>query len=462
MTTCRVHSCLQPVVTETDISAVGFRRGELGMNFTCFARLVAFALAAALSTSSTAGPSEDADAAYRKGDYATAFGLARELAPQGDALAQSLLGLLYRDGHGVPQDYQQAVEWLRKAAEQGRVHAQYNLGNMYETGRGVAKDHAEAIKWWRKAAEQGLASAQDNLGVMYRDGRGVAQDDTQAVDWFRKAAEQGNAMGQGNLGYMYETGRGVEKDEAEAIKWYRKEAEQANVRAKVSPPGATVADTYVILSLVGDHITIVGQGSETGSHLDKNQYQVAQLTDQALDNFAVRTIDATLASVRPDAAVITLRSTDPTLYALRDSWLDADSMDVQALLALVTKQLPLSPDAHLVLVTSYRGQPEMKAGHTYRGIGKVAGLGLYLGPWNRTRPRTLGAFANFQLVVINLKTGAIDSHERFTIGTLFTAVRSDDGEHWIALTRQQTGVLEVLLRREIQHSLPHMLSSASP
>jgi len=432
------------------------------MNLIRFARLIAFALAASLSVLSTASPSEDAEAAYKKGDYATALRLARELAPQGDAMAQSLLGLLYRDGHGVPQDYQQAVEWFRKAAEQGRPNAQYNLAFMYETGRGVARDQAEAIKWWRKAAEHGMAPAQNSLGVLYRDGRGVPQDDAQAVDWFRKAAEQGNGLAQSNLGYMYETGRGVERDEAEALKWYRKEAEQANARAQANPPGTTAAETYVILSLIGDHITIVGQGGETGSRLDKNLYQTAQLTDQALDNFTVRTIDATLATARPDAAVITLHASDPTLFALRDSWLDTDSVDVQALLSIITKQFVISPDTHLVLVTPYRGQPEMKAGQTYRGIGKVAGLGLYLGPWNRSRPRTLGAFANFQLVLINLQTGTIDSHERATVGTLFAAARSDDGEHWIALTRQQTGVLETLLKREIEHTLPRMLSSSTP
>ena len=350
------------------------------MNLIRFARLIAFGLAASLSILSTAGPSEDAEAAYKKGDYATALRLALELAPQGDALAQSLLGLLYRDGRGVPQDYQQAVEWFRKAAEQGRLNAQYNLGFMYETGRGVAKDPAEAIKWWRKAAEHGMAPAQNALGVLYRDGRGVPQDNVQAVDWFRKAAEQGNGLAQSNLGYMYETGRGVGRDEAEALKWYRKEAEQASARAQANPPGATTGETFVILSLIGDHITVVGQGSETGSRLDKNLYQVAQLTDQALDNFAVRTIDTTLATVRPGAAVITLHASDPTLYSLRDPWLDTDNVDVQALLSIVTKQFAQSPDAHLLLVTPYRGQPEMKAGQTYRGIGKVVGLGLYLGP----------------------------------------------------------------------------------
>src|SRR5271170_4185690 len=105
-------------------------QGMLGMNLIRFARFTVFTLIASLSIPSTAGPSEDADAAYRNGDYATALRLSRELAEQGDAMAQSRLGLMYRDGHGVPQDDQQAVEWFRKAAEQGRANAQYNLAHM--------------------------------------------------------------------------------------------------------------------------------------------------------------------------------------------------------------------------------------------------------------------------------------------------------------------------------------------
>ena len=43
----------------------------------------------------------------------------QELAEQGDADAQSGLGVMYATGVGVPQDYTEAVKWLRLAAEKG-------------------------------------------------------------------------------------------------------------------------------------------------------------------------------------------------------------------------------------------------------------------------------------------------------------------------------------------------------
>src|SRR5271166_6632222 len=76
-------------------------------------------LALALFGVARAGPFEDAQAADQKGDYATELQILRPLAEQGNALAQLGLGVMYANGHGVPQDYAQAVVWYRKAAEQG-------------------------------------------------------------------------------------------------------------------------------------------------------------------------------------------------------------------------------------------------------------------------------------------------------------------------------------------------------
>ena len=73
-------------------------------------------------------------AAYKKGDYKAAFAKFKPLAEQGNASAQTILGLIYYDGKGVPQDYQKAVYWYQKAAKQGITVAQANLGTMYALG----------------------------------------------------------------------------------------------------------------------------------------------------------------------------------------------------------------------------------------------------------------------------------------------------------------------------------------
>jgi len=128
------------------------------------ARAIVLLLALGLSGAVLAGPHEDANAAYLKQDYTTALRLYRQLADQGNAHAQDMLGLLYELGQGVPQDYAQAAKWFRLAADQGNAGAQYRLGHMYDLGQGVPQDNVEAHKWFNLSAAR--ASADDKY---YRD-----------------------------------------------------------------------------------------------------------------------------------------------------------------------------------------------------------------------------------------------------------------------------------------------------
>jgi len=125
------------------------------------------------ATPVVAGDYEDAEDAFRAGDYQKAFRLWKPLAEQGDEWAQFAVGNLYDSGDGVPEDNVNAVHWYLRAAEQGYAVVQYNLGLTYDLGQGVFKDDTKAIHWYREAAERGYVSAQHNLGVMYRTGNFV-------------------------------------------------------------------------------------------------------------------------------------------------------------------------------------------------------------------------------------------------------------------------------------------------
>jgi TPR repeat protein len=145
-------------------------------------------LALALFSTAQAGPLEDAEAAYRKSDFATALQIWRPLAEQRNAEAQTRLGAMYQYGQGVPQDYAQALILRRKAADQGYARGQIDLGGMYEVGDGVTQDYAQALAWYRKAAEQGDAWGQFVLGARYQLGQGVPQDYVRAHMWMNLAA----------------------------------------------------------------------------------------------------------------------------------------------------------------------------------------------------------------------------------------------------------------------------------
>ncbi len=81
-------------------------------------------------------------------------------AEEGDAKAQSGLGLRYYAGGAAPQNYAEAVRWFRLAAERGYAEAQVMLGVMSANGLGVPKNDAKALQWYLIATEQGDEAAQ--------------------------------------------------------------------------------------------------------------------------------------------------------------------------------------------------------------------------------------------------------------------------------------------------------------
>ena len=150
--------------------------------------LLALSLCCTLAPQAGAAGFDEAAAAYLKNDYATALRVLQPLATQGDASAQSFLGMLYDTGQGVPQDYKEAVRLFRLAADQGNASAQFYLGSMYVRGQGVPQDYKEAVRLFRLSADQGDASAQSILGLMYEYGTGVSPSRVVAYALYNVAA----------------------------------------------------------------------------------------------------------------------------------------------------------------------------------------------------------------------------------------------------------------------------------
>ena len=96
-------------------------------------RRIVSALLLLVASSSVAADFAAGLEAYLRGGYATALREFRPLAEQGDAEAQTVLGLMYANGEGVPEDARQAEYWWRKAAAQGLAEAQFNLGPDYHS-----------------------------------------------------------------------------------------------------------------------------------------------------------------------------------------------------------------------------------------------------------------------------------------------------------------------------------------
>jgi TPR repeat protein len=80
-----------------------------------------------------AGPWEDGMVSSNRGDYAPAIRLFRPLAEQGNAKAQSALGVMYRRGQGVARNSVRAFLWFSRAAARGDARAKVELREVSQT-----------------------------------------------------------------------------------------------------------------------------------------------------------------------------------------------------------------------------------------------------------------------------------------------------------------------------------------
>ena len=131
-------------------------------------RTICLSLAVLLGTTGTSWSwsAEKGLAAYQSGDYATALREWRPLAEQGNVRAQHNLGVLYMNGHGVPQDHKTAVKWYTLAAEQGLAKSQASLAAAYAMGRGVLEDYVYAHMWGHIAASNGDEDGREVRGIV--------------------------------------------------------------------------------------------------------------------------------------------------------------------------------------------------------------------------------------------------------------------------------------------------------
>lgn len=112
-------------------------------------------------------------------------------AEQGDAGAQYLLGFMYAEGQGLPQDYGEAIRWYTRAAELGHPDAPVMLAAMYLEGQGMPKDVSEAIRWYRMAARQGQAGAQFILSELLAEEQPTEANLVEAYRWSVLAQQGG-------------------------------------------------------------------------------------------------------------------------------------------------------------------------------------------------------------------------------------------------------------------------------
>jgi uncharacterized protein len=172
--------------------------------------------------------------AFQRGLYLTAFREAtRRIDEKNDPKAMTLLGELYADGLGVPNDDKKAEEWYRLAARRGDREAMFALAMFRLTGRGGPQNRPEAVNLLSEAAKLGHVVAAYDLALLYLEGQMLPQDFGRAAELMKSAAEAGNPQAQYALATFYKDGRGVKQDVQESTRWLGASARSGYTDAEI-------------------------------------------------------------------------------------------------------------------------------------------------------------------------------------------------------------------------------------
>ena len=161
---------------------------------------------------------DDSLAMARQGEFVRASNLIVDLANKGNAEAQYVLSMYFRDPNAlnIPE---LGEMWLLRAAD-----AQYDLGWRLAAGwkDDSVEDIVEMIYWFERATFNGSDDSYANLATLYEN------EHRDVLVEMEVAANNGNAMAQFNLGWINARGlyssQGLMQDIDVAKDWFEKSA----------------------------------------------------------------------------------------------------------------------------------------------------------------------------------------------------------------------------------------------
>ena len=232
---------------------------------------------------------------------------------------------------------------------------------------------------------------------------------------------------------------------------------------------AAEPESFAVVALIGDEISIVNYQPVTGSSLDQNSRQQVPMTDAHFDQLATRVTLGTIHRALPDATLQGLAVADRGSFGDTERLLAVDG-SLAALVAAVRPRLQRPETHYLVVLSKFRGDARLRASNGTLGSGKIVGLGFYVDAYKRmtssaTGERGRGFVAPFAYVtasLVDLHTGQVVRSESAEETSARANVGPDaDLDPWDALTAEQKiRLLDNLLGRALQRVVPRVVAPA--
>ncbi len=228
-------------------------------------------------------------------------------------------------------------------------------------------------------------------------------------------------------------------------------------------------DSYAVVAMVGDELSIVGHEPVTGTSVDRNDQTHLANPDDHFDREAARVAGDAIRKAVSGAQSQSL--TIPAIPAFAKGEEPSASAPSFAVLLDAVKAGLKQPDTqYLLLVSKYRGEAALRTRTGTIGSGYLTGLGFYIDTTkhmksSRTGERGSGfiaPYAYIRVTLIDLRTGTVVRTESVKQSTTVANVGSDATlDPWNALDAdQKVRLLDNILRRAVLETVPKVVAPA--
>jgi hypothetical protein len=222
---------------------------------------------------------------------------------------------------------------------------------------------------------------------------------------------------------------------------------------------------YVLLSAVGDQMTVVSARTQTGSRLDRNDRETAALPDKSLDTLVLRHLDAALHRTLPKAETAALAAANASLLSVQSATL-AGKRPPDAPVRAFADVLPAGGADRLLMVLKHRAEARIPVMEGTIGLGRLEGVGFYVdrvtvlrsGRSGYTMPGFLAPFAYVRLVLADANGRVIAEREIEAAETFGMGDTPDALQPWDMMdSAAKIAALDRVLRGAIERELPALL-----
>lgn len=233
---------------------------------------------------------------------------------------------------------------------------------------------------------------------------------------------------------------------------------------QASAAGEAAARKYVAVSLLGDTVHVVTRQDQTGSRLDANLRESFEFNGGVFDQAALAALDAAVRKADTSAQFFGLKLPSAKVFGDPQALFDGERFVTPAALLPVFKQVQAT---HLLLITSYRTENQIRSLDETVGRGYLEGQGFFIdrdrwmrGPSDIERYKGfLAPYTYFKISLVDVASGQVLSHQLVTRGEAWISKRKEAvANPWeVFTTEEKVEALRTQIRGEITAAMPALL-----